>query len=130
LKNHLTYRAYGEKGLQMLRKREQRTADHFGITNLIEALKADLLAIQGVTSVEFDLDGFWDDLCQVIILTGFDITRRSGNYFSDRGQIIESVVSAAAAHGLTRTGDLIEDYGAHLYFVFSCDKRWEIKHPV
>ncbi len=29
----------------MLREREQRTADHFGITDLIEALKADLLTI-------------------------------------------------------------------------------------
>ncbi len=112
----------------MLREREQHTADHFGITNLIEALKADLLTIQGVTSVEFDLDGFWDDLNQVIILTGYNIPLRT--YYSARRQMIESIVSTAAAHSLTRTADRIEDYGAHLYFVFSCDKRWEVKHPV
>jgi len=114
----------------MLRKREQRTADHFGITHLIEALKAELLTIQGVISVEFDLDGFWDDLGQVIIISGYNLPCRTSTYFSDRGRIIESIVSTAATHGLTRTGDLIEDYGAHLYFVFSCDKRWEVKHPV
>jgi len=124
----LTYRAYGEKGSQMLRKREQDTADHFGITNLIEALETDLLTIQGVTSVDFDLDGFWDDLGQVIILTGYDIL--FSTYFSDRRQMIERIISTAAVHGLTRTVDSIEDYGAHLYFVFSCDKRWKIKHPV
>lgn len=112
----------------MLREREQRTADHFGITKLIEALKADLLTIQGVTSVEFDLDGFWDDLGQVIILTGYNIP--FSTYFSAQRQMIESIVSTAAAHGLTRTVDSVEDYGAHLYFVFSCNKRWEVKHPV
>ncbi len=112
----------------MLREKEQRIADRFGITNLIDALKADLLTIQGVTSVEFDLDGFLDDLGQVIFLTGYDIP--FSTYFSARRQMIESIVSTAAAYGLTRTGDSIEDYGAHLYFVFSCDRRWEVKHPV
>ncbi len=81
-----------------------------------------------MTSVEFDLDGFWDDLNQVIFLTGYDIPFNT--YYSTRRQMIESIVSIAAAHGLTRTVDSIEDYGAHLYFVFSCDKRWEVKHPV
>lgn len=109
----------------MLREREQRTADHFGITRLIETLKSDLLTIQGVTSVEFDLDGFWDDLNQVIFLTGYDIPFNA--YYSARRQMVESIVSTAATHGLTRTVDSIEDYGAHLYFVFSCDKRWTRK---
>lgn len=112
----------------MLHEKEQCIADRVGITNLIEALKADLLAIHGVTSVEFDLDGFLDNLNQVIFLTGYDIPLSS--YFSDRKRMIESIVSTAAAHGLARTGDSIEDYGAHLYFVFSCYKRWGVKHPV
>lgn len=90
----------------MLRGREQRTADYFGITPLIEALKSDLLAIQGVTSVEFDLDGFWDNLNYVIILTGYEIP--FDNYFAARRQMVDSIISAAAAHGLTRTVDSME----------------------
>ncbi len=111
----------------MLREREQRTADCFGITELVEKIKAALLAIQGVTSVEFDLDGFWDNMDQVIILTGFEIP--FDNYFPVRRQMVDSIISTAA-HGLARTEDLIEDYGEHLYFVFPCDKRWNTNHPV
>lgn len=112
----------------MLREREQRTTDYFGITEQIERLKNDLLTVQGVTSVEFDLDGFWDNLGQVIFLTGYEIP--FDNYFSVRRQMVDSIISTAAAHGLTRTKDRIEDYGAHLYFVFSCDKHWNTNHPV
>lgn len=112
----------------MLREREQRTADNFGITELVKSLQDALLSIQGVVSVDFDLDGFWDNMNYVIILTGYEIP--FDNYFSACRQMIDSIISTAADHGLTRTEDRIEDYGAHLYFVFSCDKRWEIKHPV
>lgn len=112
----------------MLRKKEQRTADNFGITELVENLKDALLAIQGVVSVEFDLDGFWDNMNYVIILTGYEIPL--DNYFPARRQMVDSIISTAVAHGLTRTEDRIEDYGAHLYFVFSCDKRWDTNHAV
>lgn len=112
----------------MLREREQRTADNFGITEQVEDLKAALLAIQGVVSVEFDLDGFWDNMNQVIILTGYAIP--FNNYFTARRQMVDNVISTAVAHRLTRTKDRIEDYGAHLYFVFSCDKRWNTNYPV
>lgn len=112
----------------MLRERERRTANNFGITELVENLKTALLAIQGVVSVEFDLDGFWNNMNQVIILTGYEIPY--DNYFPARRQMVDSIISTAIDHGLTRTEDQIEDYGAHLYFVFSCDKCWNTKHPV
>lgn len=112
----------------MLREREQRTADYFSITEQIEKLKNDLLTVQGVTSVEFDLNGFLNNLNQVIILTGYEIP--FDNYFPARKRMLSNILYVAAAYGLTRTEDRIEDYGAHFYFVFSCDKRWNCKCPV
>lgn len=102
----------------MLRKREQATAEHFGITAKIEAFKNDLLAIDGVVDVEFDLDGFWSDIHQVIFLPKYHIP--FDGYFEIRREMIHNIVECANRHRLTRTGDLIEDYGEHLYIVTDC----------
>ena len=47
-----------------------RIAERYGITEKCASLERDLLSIDGVTSVEFDLNGFLDDIHQVIVLVG------------------------------------------------------------
>lgn len=56
-----------------------RIAERYGITEKCASLERDLLGIDGVTSVEFDLNGFLDDIHQVIVLVGYDfriVTRK------------------------------------------------------
>lgn len=104
-----------------MRKRAQKTAETFGILEKVEKLERDLLKINGVTEVDFDLDSLHDGLKQVIFLTRYDIPVNSENYFGLRQQLIVDVLEAAKNNGLRRTGDRIEDYGEHFYFVTAMD---------
>lgn len=106
--------------------RTAATAAHFGISEQCAALQRDLLTLPGAVKVEFDLDGFYDHMEQVILLVKFDVAYR--DYFRDLRALRQGVIATAARHGLTRTPDTIENYGEHLYFVFHHDKTWE--HPV
>ena len=101
-----------------MKDRVLKTAERFGITKRIESITADLLAIPYVTDVDFDLDGFYDDLNEVIILPRYDIPIQSETYCKDLSNVAMSVIEAAKAHGLARTLDKIEDYGRDLYIVF------------
>lgn len=105
--------------------RSTATAARFGISEQCAALQRDLLTIPGAVEVEFDLDGFYDHLQQVILLVKFDVAYKS--YFRDLRALRQGVIDTAARHGLTRTPDTIENYGEHLYFVFHHDKTWD--HP-
>lgn len=109
----------------MLNEREQRTADRFGITEKVESFETDLLTIPGVVKVEFDLDGFYDNLHQLIFLPKYDIPVSAPDYFVQRRELLSSVLETAKKHGLTRTGDRIEDYGQHFYIVCNC--FWETR---
>ena len=105
--------------------RTAATAPRFGITEQCAALQRDLLTIPGAVKVEFDLDGFYDQMKQVILLVKFDVAY--SDYFRDLRALRQGVIDTAARHGLTRTPDTIENYGEHLYFVFHHDKTWD--HP-
>lgn len=111
-----------------LREREQRTADTFGITYRVEELKRDLLAVDGVVDVEFDLDGYWSDIQQIIFLPKYSIPVHMEDYYQRRRTMIASILEVCARHGLTRSGDRIEDYGEHLYIVTNC--QWPVNAGV
>lgn len=111
-----------------LRDREQRTADAFGITYRVEELKRDLLAVDGVVDVEFDLDGFWDNMGQVIFLPKYSIPVQLEDYYQRRRAMIIRILEVCAKHGLKRSGDRIEDYGEHLYIVTNCG--WPVRQGV
>lgn len=102
-----------------MKDRHIATAERYGILNRIKSIEADLSEIKFVGGVEFDLDGFYDDLDEVIILVRYDIPIASETYFKDRTTLIMSVIEKAKEHGLKRTLDKIEDYGRDFYFVFS-----------
>lgn len=105
--------------------RQKETARRFGILARCEALESDLLKIPGVVDVDFDLDGFFDSLHQVIVLVRYDIDIRCPDYFDARRELQKGCIMAMLAHGLTPSGDPIEDYGEHFYFVRQCSKAWE-----
>lgn len=112
-------RAAISTGGKAMKEREIATAERYGILQRIKSIEADLLQIKFAVGVEFDLDGFYDDLDTVIILVKYDIPIASDTYFEDRKTLLISVIEKVKEHGLKRTTDRIEDYGAHFYFVFS-----------
>ena len=105
----------------MLSERNRKTAEAYGILSLIEKLQADLLALDGVEDIDFDLDGFWDNIPYVIFLPKYNIT--GGDYFKRRRVLLTKILQEAESNGLFRTGDSIEDYGAHFYIVTELRKE-------
>ena len=99
---------------------ERKAMDKFGVLDKMERLERTLLAVPGVKSLEYDLNGFYDDLNEVIFLAEFDpqISIRS------KYALKTEIAKAAKACGLERTGDAVEDFGSYLYFVTDCT-AWE-----
>ncbi len=97
----------------------------FGVSDKLEKLEEDLLKIPHITKVDFDLDGFLDDIKQVIFVLKYDIPADTENYFGERNALINSALDVAAYNGLSRTDDAIEDHGEHFYFVTKCDDTWK-----
>lgn len=110
-----------------MKKQGIETARRFGVLDMCAAFETDLLKIPGVSSVEFDLSGFYDNMHELIFLTGYNIDVRRADYFEALHKMRAAIVETAQAHDLTSTGDRIEDYGAHLYFVRRCGKSWDAK---
>lgn len=98
----------------------------FGVDDKIQKLGTELLQIPHVVEVDFDLHGFYDDIHQVIFLLKYDIPVGSEDYFDERKRLVDSALQTAQQNGLSRTGDRIEDYGEHFYFVTRCDRSWEL----
>lgn len=113
-----------EGEIEIMKERELRTAKQFNIVDKVEKLEKELLEVNGVTEVEFDLDGFYDNMHQVIFLTKYDIPVASENYFELRKQLLNNVIKVANNNGLAKTEDRIEDYGEHFYFVMKYGKEW------
>lgn len=110
----------------MKQDRHAETAQRFNIKGKCERLETALLAIPEVTEVEFDLDGFYDHLQQVIFLTKYSLDPAREDYFTARREMLTRIAKVAETHGLTPSGDRVEDYGEHFYFVRSCDSSWNL----
>lgn len=109
-----------------MRHKDRQTAERYGFLSRAQAFEKSLLEIEGITGdhVDFDLDGWWSNIRQVIIVPRYSIPAQDGNYFTKRRELIQNVIDVAAKFGLTRTEDSIEDCGEHLYFVFQCNDTW------
>lgn len=101
--------------------RHLKTAIQYGIKEQCEKLEKDLLSIDGIIDIDFDLDGFYDNLGQVIFLAKYD----AGTSFYEKIRLKSKIIDICTLHGLYPSGDLIEDYGHHFYFVRNCGKVWE-----
>lgn len=100
------------------------TAKKYNILEKVEKLKKELLSIEGVTKVEFDLDGFYDDIRQVIFIAKYDISVKEPDYFFKKTQVRNEIKRIAASNELLPSGDAVEDYGTSYYFVFDCAPCW------
>lgn len=107
-----------------MRETDITTAERFHITEKCQKLETELLEIEGVTEIEFDLRGFYSDIYEVIISVKYSLPVKLKSYYEKRKELIESVIGVAEGNFLTRSGDQIEDSGEHLYFVFECCEEW------
>ena len=107
----------------MLSEHNKKTAVQFGILDLVETLQKSVLEIDGVDDVVFDLDGFWSNIPQVILLPKYHIF--GPPYTRKRWEMLHQIIKAARDCGLQRTSDRIEDYGEHFYIVteFNSDQK-------
>lgn len=108
----------------MKNDRHAETARMFGVVGKCEALEAELLSLPCVESVEFDLDGLYDNIWQAALLIGYKVPVMSARYFEEKKELVRNVVKTLLKHGLNSSGDTIEDYGAHLYLVRDCGPGW------
>ena len=104
----------------------ENTAKRFGLLEKIEKLEKELRNIDRLSAIDFDLDGFYDNIRQVIIVAKYDIPANTEKYFEVRKKFKQDVIGVAKNNGLSRTEDRIEDYGEHFYFVFQCNKEWNL----
>lgn len=108
----------------MYDKRSEELAKRFGILDRMQALEDDLMKIDGIVNIEFDIR----DCCEirhVILIPQYDIDVRREDYFDARRKQLNEIVAVCKAHGLLNSGDRIEDYGAHWYIVRTCDDEWD-----
>lgn len=109
-----------------MRHKDRQTAERFGFLSRAKAFEKSLLEIDGITGdhVDFDLDGWYDGIRQIIIIPSYHIASPGLRWFEDRAAMIERIRQTAALYGLHRTMDSMEDYGEHLYIVFQCNDTW------
>ncbi len=109
----------------MFDKRAEGIARERGILDRMEALEADLMKIEGIVEIPVDLDNYGDSgLYQVILVPKYDIDVSREDYFETRKQQRKEIIETCMKHDLWPTGDRIEDYGEHWYFVRQCGKTW------
>lgn len=109
----------------MLKERDRKIAESKNVLNKVKDLEKALMSIDNVVDVEFDLSPLLDNLGEIIFLTKYDITLTADDTdIKKRKALKDSVMETASKFGLTKTGDRIEDYGEHFYWVFKHDKSW------
>ena len=119
-----------------MRMRDIKIAEQFGILGRCKAFEDDLLKIKDIVpdefdiGIPFDLTGFLDNIHYVIIVPQYSIRVDRDDYWEVRRQLRKSVIAMAEKYDLYPSGDTIEDYGAHFYFVFRCGKSCTELNPV
>ncbi len=86
-----------------MKERERNTAEKFKILDKVHKFESELLKIDGVTEVDFDLSGFYDNMNYVIFLTKYSIPINVEAYFEKRKKLIRDVVETAKNNGLKMT---------------------------
>lgn len=106
-------------------ERTIQTAAHLGLLEKLQMLESSILQIPGIPEVDFDIDGFLDNIPEVIMIPRYSIPASDPEYYKNRRALLVSILQAAAAHDLTRTEDRIEDMGEHFYIVTRGGDTWK-----
>lgn len=109
-----------------MRDRDKEIAIKFNILDKCQSLESQLLGLPYVYEAEFDLSGFIDGLNEINILVGYDLHTDTEDYFLTRRSIKMLIIKALLENHLYPTGDRVEDYGKHFYFVRKIDDTWKV----
>lgn len=96
-----------------MKAEQQAIAYRFGILDDCISLEHDLLKIDGITSVDFDLCGWHDNIRQIIFLANYD----TNIDFDMKHKMLLTILDTCKQHHLTPSGDITEDYGNAYYVV-------------
>lgn len=107
-----------------MREREINTAKHFGILEKMKELERELLKIEGVPEIDFDLDGFWSDIFYMCLIPKYEIPISTPDYYEQRRKRLRKILDVCAKFDLSPSVDRIEDYGEHWYIVMRCGNAW------
>lgn len=108
----------------MFDKNAEKRAEALGIAEKMRALENDLLQIEGISDIDFDIDNF-DEIPLVILIPRYKVPDGHGYWFSRRAAQLAQIVAVCEKHDLYNSGDRIEDYGEHWYIVRACGKTWK-----
>ena len=77
-----------------MNENEIKIAERFNILDKCQKLEKDFLQLSRITKVEFDLNGLYDNIYQVIILVKYEIPMELGpkKYFRIRTNILKKVL--------------------------------------
>lgn len=106
----------------MYDKKAEHQAAQLGILDRMISLEEDLLKIEGVSDIDFDIDNY-EDCHQVILVPRYKVPLDE-NYYKNRGKQLAEIIQVCENHGLLNSGDCIEDYGEHWYIVRNCGIGW------
>ncbi|MBQ8708543.1 MAG: hypothetical protein IJ523_10690 [Succinivibrionaceae bacterium] len=111
----------------MYDKRAEQHALRRGIRGRLQALENDLLQIEGISDIGFDID-IYGDYCtsQVILVPRYHIDVERPDYFDARKAQLHAVLDVCEKYDLHSSGDRIEDQGAHWYIVRTCGQSWPV----
>lgn len=107
----------------MYDKDAEIAAERFGILDRLQALESDLLKIDGISNIEFDIANY-REVHQVIIVLKYDAGAFDKGYYARRNRQLIAILTACVIHDLRNSGDRIEDYGEHWYIVRDCGETW------
>lgn len=110
-----------------MRDREKRRAETLGFLDRLQVLEKDLLQVEHITDVHFDIDEFFSDIPHVCVVYRYAVPMAHENYFQARRDMLHKSLEIMERHGLTRTSDTIEDHGEHYYIV--CKANWKYRNP-
>lgn len=96
----------------------------YGIRERLSRLEAELLSVDDVLRLEYDLSGLCDGLKEIIFIVFHDISVERKDYYSSRSTMLENVLSVMQKNGLSRASDRIEDYETGFYIVTNIGESW------
>ena len=108
----------------MFDKSAEKKAEQFGILERMRLLESDMLKIDGISDINFDIDNF-KEIHEVILIPRYDAGPLDGQYYARRREQLAKILLECAKHDLHDSGDRIEDYGEHWYIVRTCGKTWK-----
>lgn len=113
----------------MYDKKAEKRAAELGILDKMQALERDLLTIEGVSDIDFDIDNY-DELYQVVLIPRYDAGPLDESYYVRRLQILGNIMGVCFVNDLHPTYDRIEDYGEHWHIVREPGSTWPrvVKH--